>query len=203
MAARFRGATVVGPTRDTRSPAMSVLVLYASTHGHTGTIAERVAAILAADGLTVETCRLDRHGDGPRPEDHDAVVVGASIHGGHHQGEIVRWVGDHRAALASRPSALLSVSLSAADPSAESQAAAQSYVDELLDQTGWEPQEVALIGGAFQWREYDVFTRGLMRLIARRHDTPVDVSHDLDLTDWSAVERFAHRVGTLAGVPAH
>ena len=69
----------------------SVLLLHASTHGHTSKIAARIAAVLEAEGLRVDVRRTPLRADEPAPRDYDAVLVGASIHAGHHQKEIVAW----------------------------------------------------------------------------------------------------------------
>ena len=128
------------------------------------------------------------------------MVVGASLHNEHHQKEIADWVTAHREALEQRPSVFFSVSLSAAEDSAESQGATQRCVDEFCAQTGWTPARTERIAGCLQYREYDVFTRQLMRLLMRRMGQPTDASHDYDYTDWGAVERFGHEIAALAAV---
>jgi menaquinone-dependent protoporphyrinogen IX oxidase len=78
-----------------------VLILYASKHGHTAKIAERIAATMRADGVSVDLQSADAAGD-LSPADYAAIVVGASIHAGHHQREIVDWAKRHQAALAEK-----------------------------------------------------------------------------------------------------
>jgi menaquinone-dependent protoporphyrinogen IX oxidase len=70
-------------------------------------------------------------------------------------------------------------------------------IDEFLEGTGWTPGLTVPIAGALQYREYDVFTRLLMRLMMRRGGHPTDASHDYDYTDWDAVERFGREFATL------
>ena len=74
---------------------MTILLVYASKHGHTAKIAERIAETLEHDGVEVTQARL---GDGvpPSPHGFDAVVVGASIHASKHQDAVVRWGERHR-----------------------------------------------------------------------------------------------------------
>jgi menaquinone-dependent protoporphyrinogen oxidase len=167
----------------------TVLIAYATTHGHTGRIAARLRDVLREAGLDAELGTLGAHAD-VSPDGIDAVVVGASIHAGKHQPEVVSWLRAHRTTLSRMPSALFSVSLAAAEPGEEGLATARNYVDELLDETGWTPGRTACFAGALQYREYGFMTRLLMRLMAARHDQPTDVSHDHDYTDWAAVERF-------------
>jgi menaquinone-dependent protoporphyrinogen oxidase len=169
---------------------MTILVVYASTHGHTGRIARRVADVLRREGL--DTVVADVRAAPPATlEPFDAVIAGASVHRGKHQPELVAWAREHAAQLSDRPSAFFSVSLTAADDTGDARRVTRELIDELLDDTGWTPTVSAAFAGAFQYREYDIFTRTLMRLIARQHGVTTDTSKDVDLTDWDAVERFA------------
>jgi menaquinone-dependent protoporphyrinogen oxidase len=79
---------------------MKVLVAYASRHGATQGIAERIAATLARHGLVVELQRAERVGSVDR---YDAVVIGAAAYMGRwlkEATELVRWQAD---ALRRRP----------------------------------------------------------------------------------------------------
>lgn len=64
--------------------------------------------------------------------------------------------------------------------------------------TGWTPTPVERIAGCLQYREYDVFTRQLMRLLTKRMGHPTDTSHDYDYTDWDRVERFGRELAGTA-----
>jgi menaquinone-dependent protoporphyrinogen oxidase len=177
----------------------AVLLLYASTHGHTAKIAARIAEGLRAGGVQQVDVR-DAVEAGPiDPASYDAIVAGGSLHGGHHQEELVEWVKAHGAALAERPSAFFSVSLTAADDSREAREATQRCIDEFLAETEWRPERSVAVAGALQYREYNVFTRTLMRLMMRRGGHPTDTSRDYDYTDWDAVERFGREFAALVG----
>ena len=179
----------------------SALVVYASTHGHTAKIAARIAESMRAEGLDVDL-RDVVSADDAKPGRYDIVVVGASLHKEHHQKAIVEWVRAWREVLARQPSVFFSVSLSAAEDSDESRAATQRCIDELCTQTDWTPARTEPIAGCLQYREYDLFTRQLMRLLMKRMGHPTDASHDYDYTDWDAVERFGHEIAQLAGAAA-
>jgi menaquinone-dependent protoporphyrinogen oxidase len=73
-------------------------------------------------------------------------------------------------------------------------------IDDVLDETGWIPTMSESFAGALQFKEYNLPTRVLMRLIARRiehqNGAPIDVHEDTDYTDWAAVERFAEAFST-------
>jgi menaquinone-dependent protoporphyrinogen oxidase len=169
----------------------TVLLLHASTHGHTSKIAARIADVLEAEALHVDLRKTPLDGDDPCPRDYDAVIVGASVHAGHHQKEIVAWARAHHTTLALRPSAFFTVCLTAADDTEESRAATRRYLDEFVEATGWTPGRAVTFAGALQYREYDFATRLLIRLMMHKSGHPTDTSRDHDFTDWDAVERFA------------
>jgi menaquinone-dependent protoporphyrinogen oxidase len=175
--------------------AAHVLVLYASTHGHTAKIADRVATIIRAEGIEVRERRIGEATEHLDLSGFDGVVVGASVHTGHHQREIVDWLTEHHTSLSARPSAFFSVSLTAADDTDEARATTRGLIDDVLDASGWIPTTTVPFAGALQFLEYGLPTRVLMRLIARRIEhqtgTAVDVHEDTDYTDWDAVDAFA------------
>lgn len=183
------------------SAAVRILVLYARTHGHTGKIAARIAAALEQDGVTVDLRQVDAHEPEPTPPDYDAVILGASIHAGHHQRELVSWAERHHTALGMVPSAFFSVCLTVADDTEESRAATRGYLDDFVEETGWTPRRTATFAGALQYREYDFATRLLMRLLMSRMHHPTDTSQDYDYMDWDAVDRWAHELAAML-IPA-
>jgi menaquinone-dependent protoporphyrinogen oxidase len=176
------------------------LVVYNSTHGHTAKIAARIAAAMREEGVEVDVRNVAGAAEA-EPGRYDVVVVGASLHRARHQQEITDWVQQRQTVLAERPAAFFSVSLSAADDSAESRADAQSCIEEFCVATGWTPDRTQAIAGCLEYREYDVFTRQLMRLLMRRSGRPTDTSHDYDYTDWDRVDRFGRELAALARGP--
>ena len=178
-----------------------VLILYASKHGHTAKIARRIAETMRKSGLDPDL-RSAESADEMTPSAYKAVVVGASVHAGHHQREIVDWAKRHQAELAGKPSAFFSVCLAIADDTDEARAAARKYIDDFEDETGWTADTTTTFAGALQYLEYDFLTRTLIRLMMRHQGHPTDTSRDFDYTDWDAVERFATEFAAKAGVSA-
>jgi len=173
-----------------------VLVLYASTHGHTTKIAERIGAALTERSLEATVRNVDEPGPIVDPTEFEGVIVGASVHASKHQPAVAEWVEQHHAALQHRPTAFFSVSLSAADDTDEARDDTQKMIDDFLTETHWAPTITASFAGALQFREYNLPTRVLMRLIARKHMEDVDLHGDTEFTDWDAVDAFA---GQFAG----
>lgn len=178
-----------------------VLVAYASKHGQTRLVAERIAAVLRELGLDADLRDLEARDADPWPPDYAAVVVAASVHAGHHQKSVRRWAQAHATTLGLKPSAFVSVSLTAADDGEEAAARVRQLIDAVADETGWYPDSTLACAGALRYREYDVATRVLMRLTARREGRPTDVHEDVEFTDWDAVEQFAR--GFFATVARH
>ena len=79
---------------------MKILVAYASRHGATRGIAERIAATLDQPGIEVTLRPVDQAGD---PAEYDAFVIGSAAYAFHWLKEAKAFVGRHRSVLASRP----------------------------------------------------------------------------------------------------
>lgn len=173
----------------------TVLVIYATTHGHTAKIASRLARDLRACGLTT-TCR-NMTRDAAAASDYDAVVVIASLHAGHRQRSIAAWVRSNRDELRKRPSAFLSVSSTAADTAPPAQAAARRCLADFLEETEWSPDLTTTVAGALQYPSYGRLLRALMRHKMKRDGRPTDTTRLHEYTDWQAVAEFA---GALASV---
>ena len=71
------------------------------------------------------------------------MIVGASVHAGHDEKAVRKWLHEHAAALDRMPTAFFSVCLTAADDTDEARADARRYIDETLAEAGWEPRLVA------------------------------------------------------------
>ena len=67
-----------------------VLLVYASTHGHTAKIAQRIARAVSAEGLKVDVRAVDEVGEAD-PTHYDGTIIAASLHEGRHQRAMVDW----------------------------------------------------------------------------------------------------------------
>jgi menaquinone-dependent protoporphyrinogen oxidase len=171
-----------------------LLIAYATVEGHTATIAEFMRDELQAGGHDVSLLEIS-HGDEKLPSDIDAVIVGGSIHVGHHKKQLVAFAKANRDRLAELSAGFFTVCLSALDDSDEGRTTTAEYVQAFRTATGWEPRHAAVFPGRLAWTQYDVFTRLLMRVIMRgRGSGDRDVHRDYDYTDYDAVRRFATAV---------
>jgi menaquinone-dependent protoporphyrinogen oxidase len=77
-----------------------VLVVYASRHGGTRGIAERIGQVLRAEGLQADVAAADQVAD---VGNDDAFVVGSGVYMGSWLKEAVEFIRRHEATLAARP----------------------------------------------------------------------------------------------------
>ena len=171
-----------------------VLIIYGSSEGHTAVVVERLRRPLEAAGHLVRACSVD---SAPTcPIGYDLVLVGSSIHQGHHHRAVTRWVKGNAEHLGRVPSAFFQVSLSSAAKT-EGAVEAERYVDDLMRHTGWRPDAVGLFGGALLYTRYGLVKRTMMKSIAGSAGLDTDVHRDYDYTDYEEVDRFARDVAAL------
>lgn len=183
---------------------MRAAVFYATREGQTRRIAARIAADLRTHGVEADTIDVRRIGpvDWPR---YSAACVAASVHGGHHEREMIAFVKKNRAHLERLTASFVSVTLSEATvedadrPAADREKAAadvQHMIDVFVNASGWRPERTLAVAGALAYSKYNPFIRFIMKRIARKAGAPTDTSRDYEFTNWLAVDRFA---GELAG----
>lgn len=177
-----------------------VLIVYSTKEGHTGRIAERMAAALREDGNEVQLHNAAEPRKQVAPEDCDGVLVGGSIHFNQFQEGLREFVKRNRELLTRVPSAFFSVSLSATDLNERTAAELQSALEKFFRRTGWRPGAVQNFAGALLYTRYNFLIRYLFKRIVKGRGRPeTDTSRDYDLTDWLAVERFAREFGSRIG----
>lgn len=170
-----------------------ILVVYASKHGHTRKVADRIAGMLRAEGRSADladaSTPLERTIMG-----YGAYILASSVNYGKHQPAMVQFVRDHLYELESAPSAFLSVSATAASRDAESQTHAQNRIDEFMGETGWRPNATLAVGGALAYTKYPWFLRMMLKSMVKRmageHRGDTDASRDYEYTDWEELGKF-------------
>lgn len=165
---------------------MRILIAYATTEGQTRRICRFCARVLADAGHAVDLSEVCAQ-DGPGPGPYDAAILAASVHVGAYQKEMRGFARAHAAALARRRTLFLSVSLAAAGDDPAEHAALDRIAGDFFRETGWQPDRVAQVAGAFRFTRYDFFKSWAMRWIAWRKGEDVDPKADREYTDWPAL----------------
>ena len=167
-----------------------VLIVYGTTEGHTAKIAQHVGDAIRRLGHEVHVRHAPEIADSEVAE-HDAVIVGGSLHEGRYQRAIRDFVERHGQRLASMPSAYFCESLAAASRDPSERAEPQRIARERLERAGWTPETLASFAGALKYTQYSWLKRKLMRYIASKEGGDTDTSRDFEYTDWDEVTRFA------------
>lgn len=174
------------------------LILFASEEGQSEKIAHRVADLLRKQGVDVAVRDATKPDAAARLASYDGVVIGSSIHFGHHAKSIRDLVKDNRAILSTRHTAFFSVSRSAGGPGRDG-AAAKAYLEAFSDETGWRPDQSATFAGAIRHSRFGILRTLAMAMSLRKFGTPE--SGDREYTDWNAVAIFAEAFAKRVAAP--
>jgi menaquinone-dependent protoporphyrinogen oxidase len=189
-------ATVLPADHSGLEDAMSrVLVLYGTTQGQAGRIAETLASVLRGRGETVDL--VNAASAPPDPAPFDAIVVAASVHAGGYQRAVRKWVAAHAPVLRQKPGAFISVCLGILQHEEQVQNEVAATVSTFLEKAGWQPTMTTIVAGALPYTKYNVLTRWIMKRIVAKAGGNIDTSRDYEYTDWAAVRAFADRFGEL------
>ena len=168
---------------------MKVLIVYGSTEGQTQKICLFALQHLSKAGHSVALCPADA-ANGLASLEFDAVVLAASVHAGRYQAPLVEFAKAQSAELNKLKSLFLSVSLAAAGDEKEDWEGLARIVDGLTSETGWTPDRVEHIAGAFRFSDYDFFKYWAMRWIESQKEPSATPGEDREYTDWPALEEI-------------
>jgi menaquinone-dependent protoporphyrinogen oxidase len=168
----------------------SILLAYASGHGQTANVTDRIAGVLTDRGHdpTVVDLRVDTSPDVTAA---DGVVVATPINSGRPLSAVSTFVESAVPALSSRPSAYVQLSFASATTQGRVARAATDWATDFAARTGWRPDRVELVAGAVNYTEYGRLERLFFRLFAAVTTGDTDTSRDYEYTDWAALEAFA------------
>lgn len=177
----------------------NILIGFASQEGQTERVARRVREVLEREGHQVSLAPVS---DDPEPAAADAVVVAGPIHVGKHDPKLVAWARRRARTLGERPSAMVTVCLTAKDDGEEARATLAGYDAALAEATGWSPELYASVAAALNFDRLGWLGRMLMTRIARKDgllepDEPARGVHEF--TDWNEVEALGHQLAERLG----
>lgn len=159
-----------------------ILVAYASTHGSTQEVAERVAATLSERGLKVDLqpARSVRSLEG-----YSAVVLGAPLYMFHWHKDAFRFLSRHRTVLLRRRVAVFAGGPFGKGDEAEWEEIRKQLNKELAKVAWLSPVAVEVVGGKFDPTKL----RFPYNLIPALKQVPAN-----DLRDWDAIRAWANNL---------
>ena len=155
---------------------MNILVAYASRHGSTKDIAERIALKLAEHGHEVTARNID---EDPSPLGFDAVVLGSAVYMGHWIKSARHYLDAHLDHLAERPLYVFSSGPVVRDEEAEEPA----EIAELISRLG--PVEHVLFGGKLDTHELSFGEKLVVKMVGGEDD---------DIREFDVIDRWADAV---------
>lgn len=167
-----------------------ILIVYGTSDGHTGVIAERIATSLRSVG---QDTTVFQGGHIPPATDiasFDAFIVGASVHYGKFQTSIRKFITAHKTTLSQKPSAFFAVS-GASSAGAQGRQDAHTFSEPFLESLQWQPTTTEHVAGAFPFTRYSWWKKLLLRFILKRAGVQVATNKDYVFTDWDRVHAFA------------
>lgn len=164
---------------------MNILIAYGTTEGQTHKIAENIASQIGDMGHQAVLYNTAEKPEGARPEEYDRIIVAGSVHERGHQQSVEVFVLANKAALNSKLTLFLSVSLSAAF--ADGMEEARSYIDRFVEETGWKPSGSLPVAGATHSGEYDYFQAQILEHGVLKDRSDAETEGDAEFTDWRAL----------------
>lgn len=177
----------------------NILIVYATTDGHT----RKIAQVLAED-LRANLCCVDILDAGAAVwhylslERYDGVIVAASVHIGDYQKSVARWVRRYVPMLNGMPTAFLSVCLAVLEKDAAAHKEISRIMTRFLARCGWRPAITKLVAGAVPYTRYGWFKRQMMKRIVAKAGGNTDTTRDFEYTDWNDLRGFARDFTALA-----
>ncbi len=167
-----------------------ILVLYGTTEGHTGKVANFIGETLRGQGAAVDVVNAANCSSEPNPANYDSTIVAASVHAGGYQRTVRKWVARHASGLNVKPTAFVSVCLGVLERNPQTDRDLGLILERFCTGTGWRPTEQKVVAGALPYTKYNWLKRWIMLRIVRKAHGDTDTSRDFEYTDWNNLRSF-------------
>ncbi|MBD9358610.1 menaquinone-dependent protoporphyrinogen IX dehydrogenase [Methylomonas albis] len=173
----------------------NILIIYSTRDGQTLKICQRLQSVIEQQSHQVALIPIqdvDRVALGS----FDKIVIGASIHYGRHDPQILAFSRQNQSILDSKPNAFFSVNLVARKPEKQTPDT-NPYLKKFLKQIRWKPKQLAVFAGKIDYPSYSLFDRSIIRLIMWVTKGPTDPSAIVEFTDWNQVDAFGLVISSM------
>ncbi len=168
-----------------------VLILYATSEGQTAKIAAEMVNTLRDLGVGATRKDLENWPGIYDAADFDAIIVGASVHFHQYPKEVVAWIERNVETLKSKLSGFYSVSMTGSQVDETGRERMDSYLVNLFEHTGWQPDLTGSFAGAMRYSELSDARQRVGQFVSWRTGGDTDMTHDNEYTDWRAVRDFS------------
>ncbi|OAI03576.1 protoporphyrinogen oxidase [Methylomonas methanica] len=166
----------------------NILIIYSSRDGQTLKICQRLQSIIERHAHQVALVPI-QDADQMDLQAFDKIIIGASIHYGRHNPQILAFIERNLSILDSKPNAFFSVNVVARKPEKQTHAT-NPYLKKFLKRIRWKPNQLAVFAGKIDYPSYNMFDRSVIRLIMWMTKGPTDPSAVVEFTDWGQVDTF-------------
>ena len=168
------------------------LIIYSSVDGQTLKIINKLTALLDGEFTIIN---VDK-----QPEcdfsQYDRVLIGASIRYGNLRKSLINFINHHKVQLDLLPNAFFLVCLTARKPE-KALPENNVYMAKFERLSQWQPRLKAVFAGALLYYRYNWWQTLIIQLIMKITGGSTDKSIDIELTNWSDVERFSKDFSAL------
>ena len=168
------------------------LVIYSSVDGQTLKIVKRMIALIGGESTLVN---IDQYVEIDFSQ-YDRVLIGASIRYGKLRRNMLDFINKHKIQLDLLPNAFFLVCLTARKPE-KATPENNLYMAKFERLSQWQPRLKGVFAGALLYSRYNWWQTLIIQLIMKITGGSTDKDKDIELTDWSKVERFSREFSAL------
>lgn len=172
-----------------------ILLIYASTDGHTRKICQRLQQVIEQRGVQVKLLAIAEAATVDL-ENYDKIVLGASIRYGRHSRQVYEFIERNWQILDRKPNGFFSVNVVARKPE-KRRPENNPYLLKFLKQIPWRPKQLAVFGGKLDYPSYRYWDRQMIRAIMWMTGGPTALDTVVEYTDWEQVEAFGRLVAEM------
>jgi len=172
-----------------------ILLIYATSDGHTREICQRLKQVIEHAGQRVQLLAIADAATADL-ESYDKIVIGASIRYGKHSRQVYEFIERNWRIIDSKANGFFSVNVVARKPEKASPET-NPYLVKFLKQIPWHPKQLAVFGGKLNYPKCRYWDRQMIRAIMWMTGGPTAPDTVVEYTDWQQVEAFGRLVAEM------
>ena len=165
----------------------NILLLYSTVDGQTRRICETMSENFADANVQLHAIEETTE---QALQWADKILIGASIRYGKYRPALFAFIGRYKALLDSKANGFFCVNAVARKPN-KNTPETNGYMQKFLQQSLWQPQQLAVFGGRIVYKQYGFWDKTMIRFIMWLTKGPTDTEQVHEFTDWEKVRQFA------------